>query len=74
VKEFLELAFEHVQLDWKKYVETDPKFYRPAEVDQLVGDASKARKKLGWTPQTKFADLVRIMVDADVKLLAQKRK
>jgi len=69
VKEFLEFAFDHVKLDWKKYVETDPKFYRPAEVDQLVGDATKAHKKLGWMPKTKFADLVRLMVDADVQLL-----
>jgi GDPmannose 4,6-dehydratase len=74
VKEFLEFAFDHVKLDWKKYVETDPQFYRPAEVDQLVGDASKARQRLGWTPQTKFADLVRLMVDADVKLLAAPKK
>jgi len=69
VKDFLELAFGHVGLDWEKYVEIDPKFYRPAEVDQLVGDATKAHKKLGWTPKTKFADLVRLMVDTDVQLL-----
>jgi GDPmannose 4,6-dehydratase len=69
VKEFLELAFDHAGLDWKKHVEIDPKFYRPAEVDQLVGDATKAHKKLGWTPKTKFADLVRLMVDTDVQLL-----
>jgi GDPmannose 4,6-dehydratase len=69
VKEFLELAFDHAGLDWKKHVEIDPKFYRPAEVDQLVGDATKAHKKLGWTHKTKFADLTRLMVDADVQLL-----
>jgi GDPmannose 4,6-dehydratase len=69
VKEFLELAFDEAGLDWKKHVEIDPKFYRPAEVDQLVGDATKAHKKLGWMPKTKFADLVRLMVDADVQLL-----
>jgi GDPmannose 4,6-dehydratase len=69
VKEFLELAFGRVGLDWKKFVEIDPKFYRPAEVDQLVGDAGKSRKKLNWSPKTKFADLVRLMVDADVRLL-----
>jgi GDPmannose 4,6-dehydratase len=74
VKEFLEFAFDHVKLDWKKYVEIDSKLYRPAEVDQLVGDAAKAHKKLGWMPKTRFADLVRLMVDADVKLLAQQRK
>jgi GDPmannose 4,6-dehydratase len=69
VKEFLELAFSRAGLDWKKHVEIDPKFYRPAEVDQLVGDATKARQKFGWTPKTKFADLVHLMVDADVQLL-----
>jgi GDPmannose 4,6-dehydratase len=69
VKEFLEHAFDHVKLDWKKFVEIDPKFYRPAEVDQLIGNAAKARKKLNWQPKTKFADLVRLMVDADIKLL-----
>jgi len=69
VKEFLELAFAHAGLDWKKHVETDPRFYRPAEVDQLVGNAAKAHQKLGWVPKTKFADLVRLMVDADVQRL-----
>jgi len=69
VKEFLKLAFARAGLDWKKHVEIDPKFYRPAEVDQLVGDATKAHKRLGWTPKTKFADLVNLMVDADVQLL-----
>jgi len=72
VKEFLQVAFDHAGLDWEKFVEIDPKFYRPAEVDRLVGNAEKVRKKLKWTPRTKFADLVRIMVDADVKLLAGK--
>ena len=69
VKEFLELAFDRVKLDWKKFVEIDPKFYRPAEVDQLIGNPVKARKKLNWSPKTKFADLVRLMVDADMDLL-----
>jgi GDPmannose 4,6-dehydratase len=69
VKEFLELTFDHAGLDWKKHVEIDPQFYRPAEVDQLVGDASKAHKKLGWKPKTKFADLARLMVEADIQLL-----
>jgi GDPmannose 4,6-dehydratase len=74
VREFLELAFDRVGLDWQKHVEIDPKFYRPAEVEHLIGSAEKARKKLNWSPQTKFADLVRLMVDADVKLLAESRK
>ena len=73
VREFLELAFDHVGLDWNKFVEIDPKFYRPAEVDRLIGNAEKARKNLGWSPQTKFADLVRLMVEADMKRLEEKR-
>jgi GDPmannose 4,6-dehydratase len=71
IREFLDLAFGHAGLDWQKYVEIDPKYYRPAEVDLLIGDASKARKQLGWTPKTTFADLARIMTDADVALLAR---
>src|SRR5216117_2831222 len=67
VREFLELAFDHVKLDWEKFVEIDPKFYRPAEVEQLIGNSAKARKKLNWSPKTKFADLVHLMVDADVE-------
>ena len=69
VREFVELAFEYVDLDWRDHVEIDPKYRRPAEVDLLVGDASKARKRLGWATKTKFRDLVRLMVDADVALL-----
>ena len=69
IREFLDLAFDHVGLDWKKYVEIDPRYYRPAEVDLLIGDASKAKQKLGWEPKTKFADLVKLMVDADMQLL-----
>ena len=72
VKEFLQLAFDRVGLDWQKHVEIDPKFYRPAEVEQLIGTADKARKQLNWSPKTKFADLVRLMVDADVELLKSK--
>ncbi len=67
VKEFLEEAFSYVGLDWKKYVEIDPKYYRPAEVDMLVGDASKARNVLGWEPKVRFRDLARLMVDADIE-------
>jgi GDPmannose 4,6-dehydratase len=74
VREFLEHAFDHVGLDWKKHVVIDPKFYRPAEVDVLIGDATKAQKKLGWTPQIKFSDLARLMVDADVKLIADRQQ
>jgi GDPmannose 4,6-dehydratase len=69
VREFCELAFDHVGLDWERYVVQDPKFFRPAEVDLLVGDSSKARRVLGWRPTTSFEDLVHLMVDADMALL-----
>src|SRR5580700_1096561 len=67
IREFLDLAFGHAGLDWQKHVEIDPRYYRPAEVDLLIGDYSKAKKLLGWEPKTKFADLARLMVDADIK-------
>ena len=67
VREFLEVSFGHVGLDWKKHVEIDPRYYRPAEVDLLIGDPTKAKKKLGWAPKTKFEDLAKLMVDADLK-------
>ena len=56
VREFLELAFDHAGLDWKRFVEIDPRYYRPTEVDLLIGDYSKARRQLGWEPRTKFSD------------------
>jgi len=74
VREFLELAFDHVGLDWEKYVVIDEKFFRPAEVDLLVGDATKAREKLGWVPKTSFPELVKLMVNADVDLLEGRLK
>ena len=74
VREFLEAAFSHVGLDWKAHVEIDPKYYRPAEVDLLIGDYSKARRVLGWEPKTKFVDLVKLMVDSDVALLKAHRE
>ena len=67
VQEFLEEAFSCVDLDWRKYVQVDPQYYRPAEVDLLVGDASKAKKELSWEPKTTFRDLVRLMVEADAE-------
>ena len=70
VREFAEAAFAHVDLDWEKYVKHDPRYERPAEVDLLIGDASKAKKILGWEPKVRFKDLVRIMVDADMELLS----
>ena len=69
VQEFVEIAFDHVKLDWKKYVKLDPKFLRPAEVDLLIGDATKAKTKLGWTPEVSFRGLVTMMVDADLERL-----
>ncbi len=66
VREFVELAFAHVDLDWREHVEIDQRFFRPAEVDDLRGDAAKARAVLGWTPTTSFPELVRLMVNADV--------
>ena len=67
VREFVELAFEHVDLDWHDFVQTDPALFRPAEVSTLRGDAAKAREVLGWRPEVDFAGLVRMMVDADLK-------
>lgn len=67
VQEFLQEAFDYLGLDWEKHVKIDPKYFRPAEVDLLIGDASKAKKKLGWIPQIKFKELVRLMVDAEMK-------
>jgi len=69
VREFCETAFARVGLDWEQYVEIDPRYFRPAEVDILIGDASKARRVLGWEPKTRFKDLVALMVDADMKML-----
>jgi len=69
VKQLVEAAFGHVGLDWQKYVVIDPAFLRPAEVDHLIGDASKARAELGWEPSTSFTQLVAMMVDADLARL-----
>lgn len=66
VREFLNVAFEHLSLDWRDFVEIDAKYYRPAEVDLLVGDSSKAKAKLGWEPKIKFVDLVKEMVDHEL--------
>ena len=74
VKEFLEESFAHVGLDWEKYVVQDQRYMRPAEVDLLIGDPTKAEKHLGWKPKTKFKDLVKIMVEADIELLKAHRE
>jgi GDPmannose 4,6-dehydratase len=66
VKEMLNLAFDRLQLDWKRYVKIDPKYYRPTEVDLLIGDASKAKRVLGWQPKVQFEELIAMMVDADL--------
>ena len=72
IREFLEIAFGHAGLDWNKYVEIDPRYFRPAEVELLIGDYSKAKQKLGWEPKTKCAGLARLMVDADIQSLQEK--
>ncbi|MDZ4858258.1 MAG: GDP-mannose 4,6-dehydratase [Candidatus Hydrogenedentes bacterium] len=66
VQEMCEIAFSHAGLDWKQYVVTDPKFYRPAEVHTLLGNGIRAKKEIGWEPQTTFAELIQMMVDADL--------
>jgi GDPmannose 4,6-dehydratase len=68
VRDFLDEAFGYLDLDWKEFVETDPRYYRPAEVDLLLGDSSKARRVLGWKPKVGFRELVRLMVDHDLNL------
>lgn len=69
VREFVEAAFSHAGLDYRDFVETDPQLHRPAEVELLLGDPSKARRALGWSPKTKFSDLVAEMVEADIRML-----
>jgi len=73
VREFVEVAFGHVGLDWRKYVVQDPALFRPAEVDLLIGDPSKARRVLGWEPQISFTELVHEMVEADLQRLSRSR-
>jgi GDPmannose 4,6-dehydratase len=73
VRELVEIAFEHAHLDWKKYVRIDPSLIRPAEVDHLVGDATKGRRQLGWEPLVRFEQLVAMMVDADIGRLSSAR-
>jgi GDPmannose 4,6-dehydratase len=69
VREFAKVAFEHAELDMEKHIVVDPQFLRPAEVDHLVGDSSKARAQLGWSPKTSFRELVELMIDADLERL-----
>jgi GDPmannose 4,6-dehydratase len=70
VKELVQVAFDHAGLDWEKHVKLDPAFIRPAEVDLLIGDPTKAKKKLGWSPKVSFEQLVKMMVDSDIERLS----
>jgi GDPmannose 4,6-dehydratase len=74
VREFLEEAFGRLDLDWREYVEIDPRYFRPAEVDLLLGDPSKARTILGWEPKVSFKELVRIMIESDMKLAEREQR
>ena len=74
VRELVELAFTHAGLNWQEHVMVDESLLRPAEVTTLCGDASKARRILGWKPEVSFADLVRMMVDADLQRVAEEKK
>jgi GDPmannose 4,6-dehydratase len=74
VQELVEIAFGHAGLEWDRYVKMDPSLLRPAEVDHLIGDASKASKELGWNPVVSFASLVQMMVDADIERLATRAR
>jgi len=67
VRDFLDVAFGYLNLDWKQYVETDPRLYRPTEVDMLLGDATKAKRVLGWTPKVNFGELVQMMVESEME-------
>jgi GDPmannose 4,6-dehydratase len=69
VRDLVEEAFGHAGLDPEAHVRIDPRFLRPAEVEHLIGDASKAREKLGWEPRTSFEEMIRLMVDSDLELL-----
>ena len=71
VEEFVAIAFDHVNLDWRRHVVVDPQFYRPAEVDLLLADPAKAQRRLGWKPEVSFERLVKIMVDADLSALGK---
>ena len=71
IREFLDLAFGHLDLDWNDYVEIDPRYFRPAEVDLLLGDAAKAKRELGWEAKTDLKELARIMVEHDSQIAQQ---
>ena len=69
IRECIDVAFARLGLDWHQYVDIDPRYYRPAEVDLLIGDYAKAKTRLGWEPKTKFKELIELMVDADLRML-----
>jgi GDPmannose 4,6-dehydratase len=71
VRRCVEIAFDEAGVDWESHVELDPRFLRPAEVDLLVGDPSKAKQVLGWEPKTSFEELIRLMVRSDLELLSK---
>jgi GDPmannose 4,6-dehydratase len=73
VREFLDEVFGHLRLDWQKYVEVDPKYFRPAEVDLLLGDATKAKDELGWTPKVTFKSLAKLMTEADLRIARREK-
>jgi GDPmannose 4,6-dehydratase len=73
VRDLVEVAFGHAGLDWRKHVRLDPKLLRPAEVEHLIGDSSKARRQLGWQPAVDFASLIKMMVDADLERVSAAR-
>jgi GDPmannose 4,6-dehydratase len=74
VREFLEAAFSHLDLDWREYVEIDPRYFRPTEVESLLGDASRAKERLGWQPRVTFSELARLMAEADLQDLLEMRQ
>jgi len=73
IRQFLDLVFQQLDLDWNRYVEIDPRYFRPAEVDHLEGDPSKAQRQLGWTPATSVEALARMMVEADLRLAEREK-
>jgi len=73
VKDFLTSVFSYLDLDWTKYVETDPRYFRPAEVDELLGNPEKANKKLGWRSKVDFNGLVKMMIESDMELARQEK-
>ena len=72
IGDFCRAAFDHVGLDWQEHVVVDPKFFRPAEVNILLGDGTKAKEKLGWEPEISFEEMVQMMVDRDLEVVAEK--